>query len=199
MDLSPVALLLELRRRGVFLRSDRDRIGFRRGSLGPEDLDRLREAKEDILALLRAERENEPIPAGPCRACRGRRYWFGGPGPTWACGKCHPPGDPAFVRAWHELSAQADPGKRESLPVGPERVREARRPIWADLSAGERAMIAKVRDAHAADFDALLLRYFSEGLISGEAEVRVVLDLLDRELRLDNREGLAGGPLEEHG
>ncbi|MCZ6689606.1 MAG: hypothetical protein O7H41_08395 [Planctomycetota bacterium] len=45
-------------------------------------------------------------------------------------------------------------------------------------------MIQKARDNYPANFDRLLIGYFSEGLISGDAEVRVVLDLLDRELEL---------------
>ena len=73
------------------------------------------------------------------------------------------------------------------VPVQP--VRQARRPIWTDLSPGERALIQKTGDAYPKDFDRLLIGYFARGLLSGEAEVRVVLDLLDRELGLDRPGG----------
>ena len=86
---------------------------------------------------------------------------------------------PALLAA---LRGATSPGISAPAPEHLSALRQARGTTWADLSAGERQVIGKVRDAYAGDFDALLLRYFAEGLISAEAEVRVVLDLPDRVL-----------------
>ena len=106
MDLTPVDLLLDLRRRGVFLRLDQGRIGFPAGSLRPEDVRQLREAKDVLVALLQAETENEPIPSGPCYCCRGCRYWFS-VHRHWTCGTCHPAASVGLVLTWHEADREA--------------------------------------------------------------------------------------------
>lgn len=89
---------------------------------------------------------------------------------------------PALLAA---LQGAAAPGAPFSVPESLPPVRETRRPTWADLSPGERRIIAKARDAYPADFDSLLLRYFAEGMITGEAEIQVVMDLIDRDLGID--------------
>ena len=65
---------------------------------------------------------------------------------------------------------------------------ETRRLTWDDLSHGERAVVAKVRALDSDRFDRMLVARFAEGMITGEAEIRVVLDLLDRELGIDRGE-----------
>ena len=176
-----VADLLDLRAQGVLLAPVGDSLHIEdpRRILRPVDLDRLREAKSLFLALLWAERDNCRIPARPCYACKGRRYWFGGPGPIWACAVCHPPADPGFVRAWREVPEPARKGPSPAPETCPTD-RESRRRTWADLSPWEQRITAKAREVHPEEFDRLLIGYFARGLVSGEAEIRVVLDLLDR-------------------
>lgn len=179
--MSAVDLLLEVRTRGVTFTPKGEALSYRGpgAALDPDTLARLREAKPILLAILRAERDNCPIPVRPCRACRGRSYWFGGSGPIWACGACHPPADSSFVLAWRAVPEKA-PG---SLSPASEPSRPPQVP-WSALTAAERAIIQKARDVYRADFDSLLLARFAEGLVTADAEIAVVLELLDRELKV---------------
>ena len=157
-------LMLKLRRQGVVFDVEMDPpYSGPTAVLTPEVVRTLDSERDHLLHLLDPE---------------GHDPGDGPPGDTGtaspATGQSPDPGDPP---------AGASPP--ESLPP----VRKASRPTWADLSPGERAIIQKARNAYPQDFDRLLIGYFAEGLISGEAEVRVVLDLLDREIGIDRGEG----------
>lgn len=76
-----------------------------------------------------------------------------------------------------------DASTEQSSPI-----RQICRPAVPDLRPGDRAVIDLWRDAHPAEFDQLLTGYLGQGLVSGEAEVRVVIDLIGREFEIDLRE-----------
>jgi hypothetical protein len=60
---------------------------------------------------------------------------------------------------------------------------------WSALTAGERAIIQAARGRDPALFDRLLLARFAEGLVTADAEIAVVLELLDRELGIERPGG----------
>lgn len=102
-----VNLLLRLRRQGVQLVADGDRMRYRapKGILTPDVLKALRKCKEVILGVLKAETENEPIPTLPCRPNRvgeHRRFWFSAQR-SWKCVECHPPADYSLALTWHKV------------------------------------------------------------------------------------------------
>ncbi len=56
-------------------------------------LDRLRQYREDVRAILASRNE---VPADPCPTCAGRYWWRLREGGGWACGRCTP--DPRAAR-----------------------------------------------------------------------------------------------------
>ena len=84
-------LLTELARREIVLVSDGERLRFYpRAAMTPELVERLRESKAEVVAILA-----DPWPAveaepAPCGNCNGWDLWESMAG-RWRCMKCDPP------------------------------------------------------------------------------------------------------------
>ena len=95
--MTAVALVTELRARGVTLIADGDTLRCRpASSLASHELETLRALKLQVLALLRTEIRTERL---ICYCCRSRRFWRSDYGVA-VCAKCHPPPCDEFVQAW---------------------------------------------------------------------------------------------------
>ncbi len=115
-------LVLRLRQQGVRLRLDDGRV-WGAGKIAAEDKAVLRRHRHLVVAILRAEQENEPIPSGPCYCCRSYRYWLSAHR-HWVCAECHPPGSERLVLTRHEVP-EIDPAttSRSNGPHASERTR----------------------------------------------------------------------------
>ncbi len=140
--MNPAALVLELRRRGarLIVRDGRPVCQAPRGAVTPELVAAFRGGKSIILAILRAEEANCPIPVRTCRAvCNGQHtvFWFSVHG-SWACSSCHPPGSPDLVLVEHGVAVGVKTGIT-SPPAGPGATRgfEGARGPWVALRAGQ--------------------------------------------------------------
>ena len=128
-----MALLADLRRKGVELRVEDGWLRFRpRSAVTPDLAARMTCHKQELVALLRAEEERDEStwpdwgsavdtavvfnldghaspPHVPCWCCSRREWWRlleaggGKPGP-WICARCHEPGVPAEAIEWWELA-----------------------------------------------------------------------------------------------
>ncbi|MCZ6688255.1 MAG: hypothetical protein O7H41_01425 [Planctomycetota bacterium] len=61
-----------------------------------------------------------------------------------------------------------------------------------DLNPGEQRIIIQWRDANSEDFARLLSQHHDSGMITGEAEIQTVADLIAREFGIDRPKPSAG-------
>ena len=106
MSATAARLLSELRRRGVEVKVDGDRLLYR-PKVEPELRERIARCKPDLLALLRSDLTAPEVASSnpdsteraahdcdrsvPCRCCGSRDFWALAHVHYWVCAGCHEP------------------------------------------------------------------------------------------------------------
>ncbi len=105
--MGPVDVVLEVRRLGgrLLVRDGRPVCQAPKGAISPELAQGVREHSEVVVALIKAEHENEPIPIvphSPNGVGAHPKFWFS-IYRHWVCAECHPPAHERLVAVQPKL------------------------------------------------------------------------------------------------